>query len=158
MRLKFCLWICAAVLLWPFAISAQPSVIGTYRLVSFTAESDNGQSGNLFGKQPTGYIIITPTRLMVVITAENRVAGTGTTEKAALLTSTIAYTGKYRIEGAKLITSVDASWNQAWTGTDQARTFQIEGNRLVLLTDKAPSFRDPTVMGQARLVWDRVPD
>ena len=30
-----------------------------------------------------------------------------------------AYSGTYKLEGGKLIFAIDASWNQAWTGTNQ---------------------------------------
>ena len=41
-----------------------------------------------------------------------------------------AYTGRYRVEGDKWTTRVDASWNVEWTGTDQERTFVVDGDRL----------------------------
>jgi hypothetical protein len=46
----------------------------------------------------------------------------------------VAYTGKYRLEGDKWITSVDVAWNPAWVGTEQSRNFKVEGNRLKVLT------------------------
>jgi len=32
---------------------------------------------------------------------------------------------------------VDVSWNQAWTGTDQTRSYKFGGNRLSLATTKS---------------------
>jgi hypothetical protein len=137
------------------AASAQ-SLVGTYKLVSFTADYDDGSSINFFGKQPNGYIIITPKTLMALLVSENRKAGTTVDEKAALLNSLISYAGPYRVDGTKLTTDVEISWNQSWTGTKQGRTWSIEGNRLILVTDKAPSIRDPSKMAVGRLVWERI--
>jgi hypothetical protein len=47
----------------------------------------------------------------VLTTAENRKSGVGDAERAALHKSMLAYSGKYRIEGADFITLVDVSWN-----------------------------------------------
>ena len=41
-------------------------------------------------------------------------------ERIALFKTMYAYAGTYKLEGGKLIFAVDASWNQSWTGTDQA--------------------------------------
>ena len=135
--------------------SAQ-SLVGTYKLVSFTADYDDGSSTDFFGKQPNGHLIITPKRLMVLLVSESRKAGSTVDDKAALLKSVISYSGPYTVEGTRLTTDVDISWNQAWTGTKQGRTWSIDDNRLTLLTDKAPSIRDPSRMATARLVWERL--
>jgi hypothetical protein len=46
----------------------------------------------------------------------------------------VAYTGTYRIEGDKWITKVDVAWNPEWVGTEQARSFKLDGERLQVLT------------------------
>jgi hypothetical protein len=133
---------------------AQTSVPGTYRLVSFALEVD-GQPNPTFGQAPKGYAVITATRFTTVITAESRKFGKTTEEKAALWDSLIAYSGRYRLEGDKLITSVDTSWNESWNGTQQTRIWKLEGNRLHLTTVPAPYSRDPSKTAMARLVWER---
>jgi hypothetical protein len=142
-------------LLFPLSCLAQQPIIGTYKIVSYAIEID-GQPREIFGKSPRGYAIITPTRIVFVITAENRKFGTSVEEKAALWDSMIAYTGPYRVEGDKLITSVDASWNENWNGTQQPRIWQTEGNRLTLTSVPAPYARDPSKIIVARLVWEKV--
>jgi len=37
----------------------------------------------------------------------------------------IAYTGKYRLEGNKFITTVDAAWNEEWVGAEQIRFWRL---------------------------------
>jgi len=87
---------------------------------------------------------------------DNRKFGTSAAEKAALLDSMTAWSGKYRIEGNKIIISVDASWTGVWTGKDQVRTFTLSGNRLMLQGDPTPFPRDPSKMSTVRQAWERV--
>jgi Lipocalin-like domain len=73
---------------------------------------------NVFGSHPKGALILTKEgRLMVLTTAEDRIAGMSDRQRAALHKSMVAYSGKYRIEGSDLITTVDLSWNEEWNGT-----------------------------------------
>lgn len=113
-------------------------------------------SYNLLGTNPDGYAIITPKRFMAVLASGERQPGSTVDEKAALFNSLIAFSGPYTIDGSKLITAVDVSWNQTWTGIKQGRTWTIEGNQLVLVTDKSPSVRDPSKLAVARLVWEKI--
>lgn len=139
----------------PF-VNAQDGPVGTYKLVSFRSYYDDGTSTDLFGAMPVGYAVITPTRFITVLVGEGRKPGLAAEDKVALYKSLIAYSGTYKLEGARLITSVDVSWNQAWTGTAQGRTWKVEGQRLTLTTDKAPSFRDPKIMAYGTLVWEKI--
>ena len=77
-------------------------------------------------------------------------------EKAALWDSLVTYTGPYRLEGNKLIVSVDASWNEHWNRTQVVRYWQVEGNRLTITTERAPSARDPSKMVVTRAVFEKV--
>jgi hypothetical protein len=142
------------IALSPFWVLAQ--VQGTYKLVLFDVLVDNVKQADYFGAAPSGYLIVTPTRLMTIITKEGRKRATSGEEKAALVDTLIAYTGPYRIEGKKLTTAVDVSWSEVWTGTQQSRTWTVEGNHLTLVTDPAPYTRDPTKTATARLVWEKI--
>jgi Lipocalin-like domain len=142
-------------LLLPVLCLAQQPIIGTYKIVSYVIEID-GQPKEVFGKSPRGYAIITPKRIVFVISAEERKFGTSLEEKAALWDSMISYTGPYRVEGDKLITSVDVSWNENWNGTQQTRIWEAQGNRLTLTSVPAPYARDPSKIIVARLVWEKV--
>jgi hypothetical protein len=134
---------------------AQP-ITGTYKLISFTSDYGDGASVTPFGPQPTGYIIITPKRFMAMLVSDTRRPGATAEDRIALFNSVIAYSGPYKLEGSRLVTDVDISWNQAWTGTKQGRTLTIDGNRLTLVTDRAPSGLDPSRTVSARLVWEKV--
>ncbi len=118
-----------------FAAGPAP-VQGVWKLVSYEAEIQaTGQKELPMGKNPTGYVVFTPEgRVFFVLTGEGRQPAKTAPERAALLDTLVAYTGTYRLEGDKWITKVEVAWNPAWVGTEQARTFKIEGKRLQVFT------------------------
>jgi hypothetical protein len=135
-----CKWLLFLVL---FVIAVHPGfcadrsqVQGVWKLVSYEVETQaTGQKEPLMGKNPTGYVIFTPEgRVFFVLTGEGRKPAKTVKERADLLSSLVAYTGTYRIEGDKWITKVEVAWNPAWVGTEQARNFKVEGERLQVLT------------------------
>ena len=150
--------ICALILVLLIAIPsfAQQSLVGTYKLVSFTVEVDGQPPRETMGKSPRGYLVLTANRWIHLITAENRKFGISVEEKSALWDSLSSYTGPYRIDGSKIIVSVDASWNESWNGTQVTRNWQLNGNRLSITTDRAPYSRDPSKMAVTRVVWEKV--
>lgn len=135
---------------WPILIiaggvlaSAQPGiaddrekVIGYWKLVSYMVEVQaTGQIEPVMGQHPTGYVNFSPEgRVMFILTGEGRKPAKTVEERADLLGTLVAYTGIYRIEGDRWITKVDVAWNPEWIGTEQARNFMIEGERLQVLT------------------------
>jgi hypothetical protein len=115
-------------------------LLGTWRLISFEGEIQ-GTSDKVYsmGRAPVGYLSFLPEgRMAVVITAEGRKAGTSDQERAALYSSLVAYAGRFRVEGDKWVTSVDASANPSWVGTDQPRSFTIAGDTLHEVTPWFP--------------------
>ncbi len=134
-----------------------PDLAGTYKLLSFGASADGGPwNESLLGPEPRGYAMLSGTRFMAVLTAADRKGGTSVEERAALFLSQVAYTGEYRIRGEKFITAVDVSWNERWVGTDQGRTWRLDGNQLTLLTDPAPNPLNPAQSVVYRVIWERV--
>mgnify|MGYP000855267460 FL=1 len=111
-------------------------VQGAWKLVSYEVEvQSSGEIMHPMGKAPSGYVMFSPdARVWFVLTGEGRKPAKTAEEKAALLDTVIAYSGRYRLEGDKWITSVDVAWNPAWVGTEQTRPFRIEGDRLQVLT------------------------
>jgi Lipocalin-like domain len=69
-----------------------------------------------------------------VLTGEGRKPAKTVQERADLLSSLIAYTGTYRLEGDTWITKVEVAWNPEWVGTEQKRSFKVDGDRLQVLT------------------------
>jgi hypothetical protein len=54
-----------------------------------------------------------------------------------------AYTGRFRIEGDKLITVVDGAWNEVFEAHDQVRIFKLEGDALTIHVPEQPSGLEP---------------
>ncbi len=133
-------WLVVVVLL---AMAVHPSfgaegaqVYGVWKLVSYEVEIQaTGQKELPMGKNPTGYVIFTPEkRVFFVLTGEGRKAAKTDQERAELLGSLVAYTGTYRLEGDKWITKVQVAWNPEWVGTEQTRSYKVEGKLLKVLT------------------------
>ena len=133
----------------------QQSLVGTYKLVSHEVQV-NGTTMQTLGKAPHGYLVITPTRWVAFHTADNRKFGTSAADKAALLDTLGGWSGTYRIEGDKIIISVDVSWTEFWTGKDQVRHWILSGNRLTLTSDPTPDPRDPSKTSFVRTVWEKI--
>jgi hypothetical protein len=133
-------WLVVLVLL---AIAVQPSfsddraqVHGVWKLVSYEVEIQATSQKELpLGKNPTGYVIFTPEgRVFFILTGEERRAAKTDQERADLLSSLVAYTGTYRLEGDTWITKVEVAWNPEWVGTEQKRFFKVDGPCLQVLT------------------------
>jgi hypothetical protein len=114
---------------------------GCWRLISFDTElQDSKERIQPWGTEPNGYLIFHPDgRMMVLVTAMGREPG-GTDEKlVALFRSMMGYTGRYRIEGDRFITTIDLSWNEAWNGTEQERFYKLDGDTLDVWTAWMPN-------------------
>ncbi len=152
-------WLVMAAL---FLMVVQPSfaddrekILGIWRLVSFEVEFQaTGEREHTRGKSPTGFIIFTPEgRMTVLLTNEGRKAPKTDQDRADLFNAMVAYTGMYRIEGDKWITKVDVSGNPALVGTEQARFFRLDGDRLQEITQWTA--RPGKGMGRTVITWER---
>ena len=133
-----------ALLISPQAAPAQDlasSIVGVWKLTSFsTKEAATDKVGKPFGEHPSGYFFFTrggKVAFFAVGQDRKPPASTAPTdaERAELYKTMIAaLTGTYKVEGGRIIIQVDASWNQAWTGTQQPRKIQIVGNQLTVTT------------------------
>ena len=98
-------------------------IVGTWTLVSVVYEDQaTRELSPVLGEKPRGRQIATVDgRWLALVTAENRPVPKTDEERARALTSMIAYTGRYRVEDSKVITKVEAAWNEAWVGGEQTR-------------------------------------
>jgi hypothetical protein len=145
------------------ASSDQQRFVGTWRLVSYIGEQvPSGARSDVMGPKPSGYINYgADGRMMVIIVASDRKKPAGavaTPEEAqALLKSLLAYAGTYTVDGAaKTVTHhIEVSWDESRSGESHLRTYQLDGDRLMLTTQ--PS-RDPAsgLTTVRTLVWLRV--
>ena len=144
----------------PPSHAADPkALIGVWQLISYQTEFQDGSPKRaMFGEHPTGYIIFTREgRLMTVIEAEGRKTPSTDSDRATLLNSLVAYSGKYRIEGDQWIASIDTAWNPAWDGTEQVRSFQIVGNRLTVTSTWQAAVNFPgSPPSRGTLLFERV--
>jgi hypothetical protein len=110
------------------------SIVGTWALVAAVYEdAATGVRSHPLGLKPRGCQIATPEgRWIAVVTGEGRGVPASDAERAAALRSMIAYTGRYRVEGDRVVTLVEAAWNEAWVGTEQIRVMRFEGDTLHL--------------------------
>jgi hypothetical protein len=134
-------------------------LVGVWKLLSFHSEFQDGSPTRAtLGEHPSGYIILTKEgRMMSVIEGENRKVPATDADRAILLNTLVAYSGRYRIEGNKWILAVDVAWNPGWDGTEQVRFFELMGDRLTVTTpwQHALNFPD-AAMSRGTVVFERV--
>ena len=122
------------------------ALLGTWEMVSWTREIvATGETSDAMGPNPIGYIAYhADGRMMALVLKRDRprLAGAAPTdeEKVKLFDTMLAYSATYTIEDDRVVHHVDASWNQAWTGTDLIRPYTLEGDTLTI--SGAPS-KDP---------------
>jgi hypothetical protein len=132
-------------------------IVGTWKLLSVVYEDQATKArAPVYGDRPKGIQIATPQgRWLALMTAENRAVPTTDAERAQALTTMVAYTGRYRIEDGKVMTRVEAAWNEAWVGTEQVRAARLDGERLYLTSPPMPH---PNIGGKVVrviVVWQR---
>jgi Lipocalin-like domain len=111
-------------------------IVGSWRLLSYVVEVQaTGEKLPAMGEKPTGYVTFLPAgRVFFLLTAEGRKPAKTDRERADLLDTLVAYSGTYSFEGETWTTKVDVAWNPEWVGTNQKRSFKLEGDRLDVLT------------------------
>jgi len=131
---------------------------GTWKLVAWSTKFDGGDAIEPYGSNPKGRLVLTPDRhWIIILTGANRKPAKTIEEKAALLDSMIAYTGKFTVEGDKITTHVDTSSNEIYTGAnqDQTRFFRIDGNKLIIQTPEIVSAVRPGQKAVGIITFER---
>src|SRR4051812_35138294 len=141
----------------PAAANDKEKLYGVWRLDSFVYEdAQTKEKKGLFGEQPKGFLILLPTgRMAAILTADGRKVPQSDPERVAAFQSLLAYSGKFRLEGDKFITKVEVAWNEAWVGTDQARTYKLDGDKLFIISATQPNINFGGRMMTAILSWDK---
>ena len=122
----------------PAQRSADNPLVGTWKMTSWTRElTATGEKSDAFGPNPFGWISYSPNgRMMVLVVKSGRKAPAEIVptdqERIALYGSMLAYSGAYTADREKVVHQIDASWNQAWTGTGQTQFYKVEGKTLTL--------------------------
>jgi hypothetical protein len=101
------------------------SIVGVWKMTSFTRkEVATGKLVKAYGEHPAGMVIYTKGGHFVVFVAgQDRKAPAKPdptdAERIELFKTMYGFGGTYKVEGNKIVTHLDTSWIQAWTGTDR---------------------------------------
>jgi Lipocalin-like domain len=136
-------------------------LFGSWRLISLTVKTvgSDASPSEIFGPHPFGRLILTPEHYMATyISASDRKPFGKETEATAFMRTMIAYTGKFRLEGDKVIFKIDGNWNEnEFSKNEQVRYFTIDGDRLSFRTAQQPGVdgvpSEPAIVGF--LLWER---
>ena len=135
----------------------QDDLVGTWNLLScFMEDVETKERKEVWGEKPNGRLAITATGDWIVVqTAQGRKAPQSDEDRSAAFQSMLAYSGKYRAEGEKIVIKVDIAWDEAWTGTEQVRFFSIDRDRLHIKVapQSYPNLGDKIM--RAVLIWQR---
>ena len=136
--------------------------IGTWRLADYEYLRSDGERLWPFGQSPVGVITYTVEGFMSVqiLDSERPIFISGNrwsatlAEMAAAFESYLAYFGRYDVDeaGGFVTHQIEGSLFPEYSGTDQVRYFEFEGNRLTLRTPPLAAGEE-TITG--RLVWER---
>ena len=107
--------------------SRNEALVGTWKLVScFMEDVETKERKLVWGEHPNGYIVVTGKgRWIVVQTAEGRKAPQTDEDRAAAFRSMLAYSGKYRTEGNKIVIKVDIAADESWTVQSRSVTTRL---------------------------------
>jgi lipocalin-like protein len=132
-------------------------IVGTWTLVSVVYEDQESKARTpVLGEHPKGRQIATADgRWLALVTAEERRVPKTDEERAQALRSMIAYTGRYRVEDGRVITQVEAAWNEAWVGGEQVRLIRFEGDRLFIESPPMPHPNQNNRVVRVIVIWDR---
>ena len=124
-------------------------LVGTWKLVSYRSQR-SGESDwrETLGPEPKGYAIITREgRYIHLLVASGRKPPSNDEDRAALLNSMTAWSGRYTVVGRnEFHIAVDTSWAEAHHGDrqKQVRFVTMEGNRMTLRTPPQVGARSAT--------------
>ena len=142
-------------------VTDMPDITGVWRLRSYSLK--NLETGELFqpyGDRPDGVLILLPEGRMVALThPSDRKPPETEADQADIFRRMLAYSGPYRLEPPdRFVTTVDVAWNPLWIGSEQARTFTLDGDSLNVVSSpsKYPPAGDALVVGILSWVREKV--
>jgi hypothetical protein len=152
------------MLLATVSLSAQPAaVVGTWQLVSYTTETEDGKRTFPLGEDAVGLAVYTANgRVSIQFQRRDRPkfqsgdAWRGTLEEErAAFEGFFSYAGRYTIDTARSSVThhVEICSAPNYVGTDLVREFSFSGTRLTLRT---PPRRLAGQMSSSTLIWERI--
>jgi hypothetical protein len=123
-------------------------IVGVWKVVDTTRkEVASGKIDKPYGEKPTGYYIYTRAgHFSWSLVAEGRKppseAVPTDAERVALFNTMSFGTGKYRVEGSKVVHRYDSFSHQAWTGTERTAQPAMSGAKMTVTSApfKAPYY------------------
>ena len=114
---------------------------------------DTGEKILSYGDNPRGVLILHEGgRMAAIITPSHQSGGDAPPPRRKVL----AYSGRYRIEnGKRFVTDVDIAWLPSWVGTRQGRNFELQEDKLDIVSDPMPIEFLDGAMGIGILSWMR---
>ena len=111
-------------------------LVGSWKMVAFKVQAnDTGEIKDALGPRPQGRMILTSNGFITNYrVADGRKPARTDAERAELLRTMAAWTGRYRLEGNRLVVKTESAWNEEGTGSEHPRTYLLEGNQLTLTT------------------------
>jgi hypothetical protein len=143
-------------------MSANEKLVGTWKLVSASSTTANGQRNETpYGVGPVGFLNYTADgRMSSVISFGGRKPITFGRTGAALLEEQaeafktfLAYAGRYTLSGDQVSHHVEVSSIQNYTNKDMVRTIRFEGDRISLTT---PPMAVNGEIQTVELIWQRL--
>jgi hypothetical protein len=142
-------------------VHGREALVGAWQLLSWENRAADGQVTYPMGTDALGYLLYTGDgRFSVTISRAGRAGfaagdllGGTTEEKARAVEGFVAYAGRYSFHGDRVIHHVELSLFPNWVGSDQQRSVELSGDRLIL--SASPLLLAGTQQ-VPRLVWERV--
>lgn len=136
-------------------------LIGTWRLVAWENRDEDGTTEPAFGAGVSGYLIYTAQGYVAahLMAAGRRpfaspdVTAATPEEACAALQTCLSYAGRFSLSDNRLSHHVDVCTFPNWVGTTLERVVELQDNRLVISTARAP-FRGR--MKVSMLAWERL--
>jgi hypothetical protein len=136
-------------------------LVGSWRVVSLKMSyvSDNTEQ-DVLGANPIVRIVYSADRhFAVFISRRDRKPPHNDADAAALLHGMVAFTGTFRIEGDRVIYTVDGAWNESYP-KEQVRILRVDGDTLTSTSpEQQPStfFPGKSFIGITVFVRERAP-
>jgi hypothetical protein len=134
------------------------SLFGVWLRRSYQLEDvATGKRTDTFGPNPSGALILHPDgRMIGVITPKPGPQPASDAERAEAYRNMVAYSGRYRLVPPDgFVTNVDIAWFPGWVGSEQARFYKLDGDRLDIVTAPTRTPRTGDALVRGVLSWVR---
>ena len=132
-------------------------VVGCWILTSCYFEVvDSGERLFPYGENPRGVLMLHASgRMAAVITPRADAMPATEADRAKAFEQLVAYSGRYRLEGARFVTDVDVSWLPQWVGMPQGRNFALHDDQLDVVSDPISLPFAGGALARGVLTWAR---